>query len=51
MESFREIRLCGRFQILEKEVKLNTIKGVAAVLESVLTGNERVALFPSIGGG
>ncbi|HYA42308.1 MAG TPA: MoaD/ThiS family protein [Syntrophobacteraceae bacterium] len=43
--------LCRQLQIPEKEVKLIMIEGVAAGLDSVLTGNERVALFPPIGGG
>jgi sulfur carrier protein ThiS len=43
--------LCRQLQIPEKEVKLIIIEGVAAGLDSVLTGNERIALFPPIGGG
>jgi molybdopterin converting factor small subunit len=43
--------LCRQLQIPEMEVKMIMIEGVAAGLDSVLTGNERVALFPPIGGG
>lgn len=43
--------LCRQLRIPEKEVKLIMIEGVAAGWDSVLTGNERVALFPPIGGG
>jgi len=43
--------LCRKLAIPEKEVKLIMIEGIAADLDSVLTGNERVALFPPIGGG
>jgi sulfur carrier protein ThiS len=43
--------LCRKLAIPEKEVKLIMIEGIAAGLDSVLTGNERVALFPPIGGG
>jgi sulfur carrier protein ThiS len=43
--------LCRKLAIPEKEVKLIMIEGIAASLDSVLTGNERVALFPPIGGG
>ncbi len=37
--------------IPENEVKLIMIEGVAADWDSALAGNERVALFPPIGGG
>ncbi|MGA2227367.1 MAG: MoaD/ThiS family protein [Syntrophobacteraceae bacterium] len=35
----------------EQEVKLIMIEGIAADWDAVLAGNERVALFPPIGGG
>ena len=43
--------LCRQLRVPEEEVKLIMIEGVAAGWDSVLTGNERVALFPPIGGG
>jgi molybdopterin converting factor small subunit len=43
--------LCRQLRVPEKEVKLIMIEGVAAGWDSILTGNERVALFPPIGGG
>jgi molybdopterin converting factor small subunit len=43
--------LCRQLRVPEKEVKLIMIDGVAAGWDSILTGNERVALFPPIGGG
>jgi len=43
--------LCRQLRVPEKEVELIMIEGVAAGLDSVFTGNERVALFPPIGGG
>jgi sulfur carrier protein ThiS len=43
--------LCRQLQVPEKEVRLIMIEGVAADWDSILTGKERVALFPPIGGG
>ena len=43
--------LCRQLRVPEKEVKLIMIEGVAAGWDSILTGNELVALFPPIGGG
>jgi len=40
-----------RLGIPEQEVKLIMVEGVAASWDSVLSGNERVALFPPVGGG
>ncbi len=37
--------------IPEQEVKLIMVDGIAAEWDAVLAGNERVALFPPIGGG
>jgi len=41
-------RLLG---IPEKEIKLIMIDGLAADKDATLAGNERVALFPAVGGG
>lgn len=35
----------------EEEVKLIMVNGIGSEWETVLTGNERVALFPAVGGG
>lgn len=35
----------------EEEVKLIMIDGVGSEWETTLTGNERVAFFPAVGGG
>ena len=43
--------LSRQLGIPEKEVKLIMIEGVAAGWDAVLAGNERVALFPPVGGG
>jgi molybdopterin converting factor small subunit len=43
--------LSRQLRIPEKEVKLIMIEGVAAGWDTTLAGNERVALFPPIGGG
>ncbi len=43
--------LCRQLRVPEREVKLIMIDGLAAGWDSILTGNERVALFPPIGGG
>jgi molybdopterin converting factor small subunit len=43
--------LCRKLRVPENEVKLIMIEGVAADWDSILSGNERVALFPPIGGG
>jgi molybdopterin converting factor small subunit len=43
--------LTEKLGIPEKEVKLIMIEGVAARWDSTLAGNERIALFPPVGGG
>ncbi|MGD0400987.1 MAG: MoaD/ThiS family protein [Syntrophobacteraceae bacterium] len=43
--------LCRQLRVPENEVKLIMIEGVAGDWDSILSGNERVALFPPIGGG
>ncbi|HYA40754.1 MAG TPA: MoaD/ThiS family protein [Syntrophobacteraceae bacterium] len=43
--------LSRRLGIPEKEVKLIMVEGVAADWDTTLAGNERVALFPPVGGG
>ncbi len=43
--------LARGISIPEDEVKLIMIDGLAADWDDALTGNERVALFPPIGGG
>jgi molybdopterin synthase sulfur carrier subunit len=40
-----------RLQIPEEEVKLVMVDGIGATWETPLAGNERVALFPPVGGG
>ncbi len=43
--------LARQLRIPEQEVKLLMVEGLAAKWDTVLTGNERVALFPPVGGG
>jgi molybdopterin converting factor small subunit len=43
--------LAGRLGIPEDEVKLIMVDGIGAKWEKPLDGNERVALFPPVGGG
>lgn len=43
--------LTQRLGIPEEEVKLIMANGIHADWDTVLTGNERVALFPPVGGG
>ena len=43
--------LAGRLGIPEEEVKLMMVDGLGAKWEKPLNGNERVALFPPVGGG
>ncbi|MCE5336927.1 MAG: MoaD/ThiS family protein [Desulfobacteraceae bacterium] len=43
--------LAGLLKIPEQEVKLIMIDGVGAQWDNVLKGDERVALFPPVGGG
>lgn len=43
--------LARQLRIPEQEVKLLMVNGVAAKWGTVLAGDERVALFPPIGGG
>jgi sulfur-carrier protein len=43
--------LAGRMGIPEDEVKLIMVDGIGAKWEKPLNGNERVALFPPVGGG
>ncbi len=43
--------LARQLRIPEQEVKLLMVDGVAAKWDTVLAGNERVALFPPVGGG
>ena len=47
--SVREV--AERLFIPEQEVKLIMVDGVHAEWQTVLTGNERLALFPPVGGG
>jgi sulfur-carrier protein len=47
--SVREV--AERLSIPEQEVKLIMVDGAHAEWETVLKGNERLALFPPIGGG
>jgi len=43
--------LARQFGIPEEEVKLIMVEGLAADWDTTLAGNERVALFPPVGGG
>lgn len=43
--------LVRQLKIPEDEVKLIMVDGVAAQWDRALQGNERVALFPPVGGG
>ncbi|PIP47189.1 MAG: hypothetical protein COX16_05945 [Deltaproteobacteria bacterium CG23_combo_of_CG06-09_8_20_14_all_51_20] len=43
--------LCDMLRIPKGEIKLIMIDGRAASLENELKGNERVGLFPPVGGG
>ena len=43
--------LARQLHIPEQEVKLLMVDGVAAKWDTVLAGEERVALFPPVGGG
>ncbi len=43
--------LARLLQIDEQDIKLIMVNGLAAGWETVLSGNERVALFPPVGGG
>jgi molybdopterin converting factor small subunit len=43
--------LVRQLRIPEQEVKLLMVNGVAAKWDTVLAGDERVALFPPVGGG
>jgi len=43
--------LVSQLEISEYEVNLIFINGEKANLDSILTGGERVALFPPLGGG
>jgi len=43
--------LAQRLGIPEEEVKLIMANGIHADWDTVLTGNERIALFPPVGGG
>lgn len=43
--------LAGRLGIPEDEVKLIMVDGLGAKWEKPLNGDERVALFPPVGGG
>jgi sulfur-carrier protein len=47
--SIREV--AEHLSIPEQEVKLIMVNGAHADWETVLTGNERLALFPPVGGG
>lgn len=44
-------QVAQRLQIPEREIKLIMIDGIGSKWESVLQGNERLALFPPVGGG
>ncbi len=43
--------LARLLQIDEQDIKLIMVNGLAAGWDTVLSGNERVALFPPVGGG
>ena len=43
--------LAQQLGVPDKEVKLIMVNGVAARWDKVLQGDERVALFPPVGGG
>ena len=43
--------LLSRFGIPQKEVKIAMVNGVKVGLETKLEGDERVGLFPAVGGG
>ncbi len=43
--------LCDMLRIPKGEIKLVMIDGRAASLENELKGNERIGLFPPVGGG
>jgi molybdopterin converting factor small subunit len=43
--------LARELGIPEEEIKLIMVEGVAADWDTTLTGNERVAFFPPVGGG
>jgi sulfur carrier protein ThiS len=43
--------LCGLLGIPKGEIKLVMINGRAASLDHVLKGDERIGLFPPVGGG
>lgn len=43
--------LARRLAIPEQDVKLIMVNGAGAQWDTVLSGNERVALFPPVGGG
>jgi sulfur-carrier protein len=47
--SVREVAF--RLSIPEPEVKLIMVNGAHADWETILTGNERLAFFPPVGGG
>ncbi len=43
--------LARRLAIAEAEVKLIMVNGIHGDWNTILTGNERLALFPPVGGG
>jgi hypothetical protein len=43
--------LCGRMGIPIHEIKMVMVNGVRQELDYVLTGYERVSIFPPVGGG
>ena len=44
-------QLIQRLGLPEDEVKLVMVNGIVTKLDAVLEGDERVALFPPVGGG
>ena len=43
--------LCTKINIPPEKIKVVMVNGKSAPLEYILTGEERVALFPPVGGG
>jgi len=43
--------LIARLNIPERDIKIAMVNGVRAGLDKELEGNERIGLFPAVGGG
>jgi sulfur carrier protein ThiS len=43
--------LCAKINIPTEKIKVFMVNGKSASLDYILVGNERVALFPPVGGG